>query len=81
MQELGCQKPCWDQARLSSLVNKQVESRGPSKSVRHKWTNEHLLSNLGLLIWLRALKNVRIGTDTAVVTLVRPFQKMLVIIM
>ena len=24
LQELGCQKPCWDQARLSSLVNKQV---------------------------------------------------------
>ena len=25
MQKLGCQKPCWDQARLSSLVNKQVD--------------------------------------------------------
>ena len=24
MQKLGCQKPCWEQARLSSLVNKQV---------------------------------------------------------
>ena len=24
LQKLGCQKPCWDQARLSSLVNKQV---------------------------------------------------------
>ena len=23
LQELSCQKPCWDQARLSSLVNKQ----------------------------------------------------------
>ena len=23
---LGCQKPCWNQARLSSLVNKQVDS-------------------------------------------------------
>ena len=22
LQKLGCQKPCWDQARLSSLVNK-----------------------------------------------------------
>ena len=22
--KLGCQKPCWDQARLSSLVNKEV---------------------------------------------------------
>ena len=24
LQKVGCQKPCWDQARLSSLVNKQV---------------------------------------------------------
>ena len=24
LQKLGCQTPCWDQARLSSLVNKQV---------------------------------------------------------
>ena len=24
LQKLGCQKSCWDQARLSSLVNKQV---------------------------------------------------------
>ena len=24
LQQLGCQKPCWDQATLSSLVNKQV---------------------------------------------------------
>ena len=24
LQKLGCQKPGWDQARLSSLVNKQV---------------------------------------------------------
>ena len=24
LQKRGCQKPCWDQARLSSLVNKQV---------------------------------------------------------
>ena len=24
LQKLGCQKPYWDQARLSSLVNKQV---------------------------------------------------------
>ena len=24
LQKLGCQKPCWDQARLSSLINKQV---------------------------------------------------------
>ena len=24
LQKLACQKPCWDQARLSSLVNKQV---------------------------------------------------------
>ena len=24
LQELGCQKPCWDHARLSSLENKQV---------------------------------------------------------
>ena len=24
LQKLCCQKPCWDQARLSSLVNKQV---------------------------------------------------------
>ena len=24
LQKLGCQKPCWVQARLSSLVNKQV---------------------------------------------------------
>ena len=23
-EKLGCQKPCWDLARLSSLVNKQV---------------------------------------------------------
>ena len=23
LQKLACQKPCWDQARLSSLVNKQ----------------------------------------------------------
>ena len=23
VQKLGCQKPCWDQARLSSLLNKQ----------------------------------------------------------
>ena len=22
---MSCQKPCWDQARLSSLVNKQVD--------------------------------------------------------
>ena len=27
LQKLGCQKPCWDQARLSSLVNKQVVFR------------------------------------------------------
>ena len=27
LQKLGCQKPCWDQARLSSLVNKQVALR------------------------------------------------------
>ena len=25
LQKLGCQKLCWDQARLSSLVNKQIE--------------------------------------------------------
>ena len=24
LQKQGCQKPCWDQARLSSLVNNQV---------------------------------------------------------
>ena len=24
LQKLSCQKPCWDQARLSGLVNKQV---------------------------------------------------------
>ena len=24
LQKLGCQKPCWDQAKPSSLVNKQV---------------------------------------------------------
>ena len=24
LQKMGCQKPCWDQARLSSLVNKPV---------------------------------------------------------
>ena len=24
LQKLGCQKPCWDQAKLSSKVNKQV---------------------------------------------------------
>ena len=24
LQNVGCQTPCWDQARLSSLVNKQV---------------------------------------------------------
>ena len=28
LQKMGCQKPCWDQARLSSLVNKQVEAGG-----------------------------------------------------
>ena len=28
LQKLGCQKPCWDQARLSSLVNKQVGRTG-----------------------------------------------------
>ena len=30
LQKLGCQKPCWDQARLSesSLVNKQVVRQG-----------------------------------------------------
>ena len=27
LQKLGCQKPCWYQARLSSLVNKQVRWR------------------------------------------------------
>ena len=26
MQKLGYQKPCWDQAILSSLVNKQVDT-------------------------------------------------------
>ena len=26
LQKLGCQTPCWDQARLSSLVNKQVRT-------------------------------------------------------
>ena len=26
LQKLGCQKPCWDQATLSSIVNKQVAS-------------------------------------------------------
>ena len=26
LQKLGCQKACWDQARLSSLVNKQVDN-------------------------------------------------------
>ena len=25
LHKLGCQKPCWDQTRLSSLVNKQVD--------------------------------------------------------
>ena len=25
--ETGCQKPCWDQARLSSLVNRQVSKQ------------------------------------------------------
>ena len=25
LQELSCQKPYWDQARLSSLVDKQVD--------------------------------------------------------
>ena len=29
LQKLGCQKPCWDQVRLSSLVNKQVVLKGP----------------------------------------------------
>ena len=24
LQKLGCQKPCWDQAKLSSRVDKQV---------------------------------------------------------
>ena len=28
LQKLGIQKPCWDQATLSSLVNKQVEAAG-----------------------------------------------------
>ena len=26
LQKLGCEKFCWDQTRLSSLVNKQVET-------------------------------------------------------
>ena len=26
LQELSCQKPCWDQAKLSNLVNIQVET-------------------------------------------------------
>ena len=28
---MGCQKPCWNQARLSRLVNKQVASGGVSR--------------------------------------------------
>ena len=27
LQKLDCHKPCWDQARLSSLVNKQVDTK------------------------------------------------------
>ena len=30
LQKLGYQKPCWDQARLSSLVSKQVDVEKPS---------------------------------------------------
>ena len=33
LQKLGCQKPCWDQARLSSLVNKQVVTWCSSNTV------------------------------------------------
>ena len=31
LQKLSCQKPYWDQARLSSLVNKQVGRRGAGR--------------------------------------------------
>ena len=36
LQKLGCQKPCWDQTRLSSLVNKQVAFRQVHNSGRHQ---------------------------------------------
>ena len=35
LQKLGSQKPCWDQARLSSLVDKQV---GPTLTVPLSYT-------------------------------------------
>ena len=40
---LSCQKPCWDQARLSSLVNKQVGWGSAASSCRlHGVTRGHM---------------------------------------
>ena len=36
LQKLTCQKPYWDQARLSSLVNKQVVSPPPPGLVQQQ---------------------------------------------
>ena len=35
---MGCQKPCWDQATLSSLVNKQVGVQTASTNPKKKGT-------------------------------------------
>ena len=45
MQKLGCQKPCWDQARLSSLVNKQVETYPTRRPVQGK-LNQKVKTNV-----------------------------------
>ena len=36
--ETGCKKPCWDQARLSSLVNKQVNVQCVQHATKCKQT-------------------------------------------
>ena len=41
LQKLGCQKPFWDQARLSSLINKQVVVKDAFYIRLHKSTNIH----------------------------------------
>ena len=40
LQKLSCQKPCWDRARLSSLVNKQVAWQELLPELVWEWQNK-----------------------------------------
>ena len=48
LQKLGCQKPCWDQARLSSVVNKQVAYNVPFQEIPNVFSIlKRILGKLG----------------------------------